>query len=164
MEPFRAIFTFYYFLLIVFFLTILWFIIKNFSIVNDSLIYLPTTLFFIVITLLSIKILAHYERKYINIKSETSRILKEDEVLSNLNILTRFIIIITFVIIFTLYLIRRSTNEVIKNFLLTYLSSILGYLASYCGRAKNKGEKIIQIITNASMFFTTYHTIVYCMK
>ena len=99
MEPFRAIFTFYYFLLIVFFLTILWFIIKNFSIVNDSLIYLPTTLFFIVITLLSIKILAHYERKYINIKSETSRILKEDEVLSNLNILTRFIIIITFVII-----------------------------------------------------------------
>ena len=105
--------------------------------------------------------LTYYEKRFLDLKSQTSKLIKDEDIQKNLSQLSVFIIIVITIIALTSYLAYIIENFYIKNALLIFVCTFLGFLSSYSGDTTSSGEKTKIGLMNSMMLFSSYYLFKY---
>ena len=117
--------------------------------------------FYMGILTMVMQTLTYYEKLFLDLKSQTSKLIKDEDIQKNLSQLSVFIIIVITIIALTSYLAYIIENFYIKNALLIFVCTFLGFLSSYSGDTTSSGEKTKIGLMNSMMLFSSYYLFKY---
>ena len=117
--------------------------------------------FYMGILTMVMQTLTYYEKRFLDLKSQTSKLIKDEDIQKNLSQLSVFIIIVITIIALTSYLAYIIENFYIKNALLIFVCTFLGFLSSYSGDTTSSGEKTKIGLMNSMMLFSSYYLFKY---
>ena len=117
--------------------------------------------FYMGILTMVMQTLTYYEKRFLDLKSQTSKLIKDEDIQKNLSQLSVFIIIVITIIALTSYLAYIIENLYIKNALLIFVCTFLGFLSSYSGDTTSSGEKTKIGLMNSMMLFSSYYLFKY---
>lgn len=146
------------YLIAIFIISLIIYIIQsywNFSFIKTCGLLILIGLYMGILTMV-MQTLTYYEKRFLDLKSQTSKLIKDEDIQKNLSQLSVFIIIVITIIALTSYLAYISENFYIKNSLLLFVCTFLGFLSSYSEDTKSNEEKKIGLM-NSIMLFSSYY-------
>ncbi len=154
----RTICNIFFYIIAIFIISLITYVIQNycqFSFIKACSMLVLGGLYIGILNMI-LQTLTYYEEKFLDLKSETSKLIKDEDIQKNLSQLSVFIIIVISIITITMYLIYLSENFYIKNGLLLFVCSFLGFLSSYSGDKYRSDKNMIAYI-NSIMLFSSYY-------
>ena len=152
-----------FYLIGIFFISLIIYVIQSywdFSFIKTCALLILGGFYMGILTMV-MQTLTYYEKRFLDLKSQTSKLIKDEDIQKNLSQLSVFIIIVITIIALTSYLAYIIENFYIKNALLIFVCTFLGFLSSYSGDTTSSGEKTKIGWMNAMMLFSSYYLFKY---
>lgn len=152
-----------FYLIGIFFISLIIYVIQSywdFSFIKTCALLILGGFYMGILTMV-MQTLTYYEKRFLDLKSQTSKLIKDEDIQKNLSQLSVFIIIVITIIALTSYLAYIIENFYIKNALLIFVCTFLGFLSSYSGDTTSSGEKTKIGLMNSMMLFSSYYLFKY---
>lgn len=152
-----------FYLIGIFFISLIIYVIQSywdFSFIKTCALLILGGFYMGILTMV-MQTLTYYEKRFLDLKSQTSKLIKDEDIQKNLSQLSVFIIIVITIIALTSYLAYIIENFYIKNALLIFVCTFLGFLSSYSGDTTSSGEKTKIRLMNSMMLFSSYYLFKY---
>ena len=152
-----------FYLIGIFFISLIIYVIQSywdFSFIKTCALLILGGFYMGILTMV-MQTLTYYEKRFLDLKSQTSKLIKDEDIQKNLSQLSVFIIIVITIIALTSYLAYIIENFYIKNVLLIFVCTVLGFLSSYSGDTTSSGEKTKIGLMNSMMLFSSYYLFKY---
>ena len=152
-----------FYLIGIFFISLIIYVIQSywdFSFIKTCALLILGGFYMGILTMV-MQTLTYYEKRFLDLKSQTSKLIKDEDIQKNLSQLSVFIIIVITIIALTPYSPNIMQNFNIKNALLIFVCTFLGFLSSYSGDTTSSGEKTKIGLMNSMMLFSSYYLFKY---